>query len=315
MSDLVNADNFNRAESDMFFTEVVSEGGFSKFEHHREVMPVERQLVQRASRDTLYSVAVFDLDAGPVTVTLPDPGNRFMSLSVIDEEQYAVSVSYGAGTHRFTKDQVGTRYVMMSVRIMVDATNPDDIRQVHALQDAIKTRQSAPGRFEVPHWDRESQRKVREALLVLAQTVPDSRRMFGARVQVDPIRHLIGTAMGWGRNPERAVLYLSVTPRKNDGETVYRLTVRDVPVDGFWSISVYNERGYFEPNIHNVYSINSITAKKSKDGSIVVQFGGFNSKRPNCIPVPHNWNYMVRLYRPRPEVLTGDWSFPAAEPA
>ena len=57
-----------------------------------------------------------------------------------------------------------------------------------------------------------------------------------------------------------------------------------------------------------------MTAKKSKDGSVVVHFGGFSAKRPNSIPTPHNWNYMVRLYRPRPAVLNGQWTFPAAEP-
>ena len=314
MSDLVNADNFNRAESDMHFAEIVEEGGFARFEHHRVVTPVERQLVRCGSRDTLPSVAVFDLEAGPVSVTMPEAGSRFMSLSVIDEEQFAVSVSYGAGTHRFARDQVGTRYVMMVVRTMVDPADPRDLAHVHALQDAIKTKQLNPGRFEVPRWDRESQRKIREALLVLAQSVPDSRRMFGARVQVDPVRHLIGTAMGWGRNPERDVLYLHVTPPLNEGETVYRLVLKDVPVDGFWSISVYNERGYFEPNIHNVYSINSVNAKRSKDGSVLVHFGGFNAKRQNCIPTPHNWNYLVRLYRPRPAVLNGGWVFPHPEP-
>ena len=36
----------------------------------------------RLNRDTLYSSAVFDLDAGPVTITLPDAGKRFMSMLV-----------------------------------------------------------------------------------------------------------------------------------------------------------------------------------------------------------------------------------------
>jgi len=27
------------------------------------------------------------------------------------------------------------------------------------------------------------------------------------------------------------------------------------------------------------------------------------------------WNYMVRLYRPRAEVVNGDWRFPEATPA
>ncbi len=313
MTDFVNPDNFNRAESDMYFAEVVNEGGFGRFEHHREVMPIERQTVVRANRDTLYSAAVFDLEAGPVTVTLPDAGQRFMSLQVIDEDQYATAVVYGAGTYRFSKEQVGTRYVMMGIRTLVDANDPEDIERVHALQDAIVAKQRAPGKFEVPHWDRESQRKVRDALLVLAQTIHDSQHMFGTRVQVDPVRHLIGTAMGWGGNPERAAMYLTVTPAKNDGETIYRLTVDQVPVDGFWSISVYNARGYFEPNPYNVYSINNLTAKKNKSGSITIQFGGYTTKRPNCLPIMPGWNYTVRLYRPRIEILNGTWTFPAPE--
>jgi hypothetical protein len=34
------------------------------------------------NRDTLYGGALFDLDAGPVTVTLPDSGKRFMSMQI-----------------------------------------------------------------------------------------------------------------------------------------------------------------------------------------------------------------------------------------
>ena len=59
-----------------------------------------------------------------------------------------------------------------------------------------------------------------------------------------------------------------MTPRKNDGTTVHRLTVRDVPVDGFWSISVYDADGYFEPSTRHAYSVNSLTATRSHDGSV-----------------------------------------------
>ena len=44
----------------------------------------------------------------------------------------------------------------------------------------------------------------------------------------------------------------------------YRLTVRDVPVDGFWSISVYNADGFFEPNERGAYSVNNITATERR---------------------------------------------------
>ena len=33
----------------------------------------------------------------------------------------------------------------------------------------------------------------------------------------------------------------------------------------------------------------------------------------NCLPVPAGWNYLVRLYRPKPEILTGAWTFPEPE--
>jgi hypothetical protein len=35
----------------------------------------------------LYSFAIVDLDAGPVTITLPDAGRRFMAMQVANEDQ------------------------------------------------------------------------------------------------------------------------------------------------------------------------------------------------------------------------------------
>ena len=39
-----------------------------------------------------------------------------------------------------------------------------------------------------------------------------------------------------------------------------------MPVDGFWSISVYNAKGYFEPNPQNAYTLNNSTNRRSKRG-------------------------------------------------
>ena len=88
----------------------------------------------------------------------------------------------------------------------------------------------------------------------------------------------------------------------------------DVPVDGFWSVSVSNLQGYFEPNKYAAYTLNNLTAKKKADGSITIQFGGCDGKIPNCLPVTRGWNYTVRLYRPRTEILNGQWKFPEAQP-
>jgi hypothetical protein len=310
----VTVDNFIRAESDLYFRNVVKEGGLGKFAHRREPAAIDNQTVIRLNRDTLYSSALFDLDAGPVTITLPDAGARFRSLMVVNQDHYVPLVAYEAGRQVLTRALVGTRYAVAAVRTFVDPANADDVKQVHALQDAITVEQKQPGILELPEWDPDSQKKVRDALLVLGATMPDFRHAFGTKDQVDPIRHLIGSALGWGGNPDKDAIYLNVTVPNNDGKTVYSLVVRDVPVDGFWSVSVYNAEGYFQKNPFDAYALNNVTAKKSADGSIAIQFGGCDGKVPNCLPITPGWNYTVRLYRPRAEILDGRWKFPDPQP-
>jgi hypothetical protein len=311
----VTPDNFIRAESDLYFGHIVSDNGFGHFKHNRELTPLDNQMVIRQNRDTLYSAAVFDIDAGPVTVTTPDPGARFMSVQVITEDHYVPEVVYGTARRTFTRDAIGTRYVVLAVRILVDPSDPADLEAVHALQDAITVEQDQPGTFEIPAWDAASQKLVRDALVQLATTLPDTKGMFGTKETTDPVRRLIGAANAWGGNPERDALYLTVVPALNDGTAVYRLTLSDVPVDGFWSVTVYNEDGYFTPNARNAYSLNDITAKKADDGSVTIQFGGCDGSSLNCLPVTPGWNYIVRLYRPQQSILDGEWTFPEATPS
>jgi hypothetical protein len=310
----VTVDNFTRAESDLYFGSMVKDGAFGKFLHRREPAAIDNQTVIRLNRDTLYSSAVFDLEIAPVTITMPDAGKRFMSLMVINEDHYVPKVTYAVGAHTFTKEKIGTRYMVAAIRTFVNPIDPADIKQVHALQDAIKVNQEKLGNFEASNWDQVSQKKVRDALLVLGSTMPDFKKAFGTKGEVDPVRHLIGTAVGWGGNPDKDAFYLNVTPPKNDGMTAYKVVVKDVPVDAFWSISVYNAKGYFEPNKENAYSLNNVTAKKSADGSVAVQFGGKPDGTTNWLPITPGWNYTVRLYRPRAEILNGTWKFPEVQP-
>jgi hypothetical protein len=313
---IVTPDNFVRAESDVYMAAQVKDGAFGNFKHTREVAPVDRQLIVRLNRDTIYSSGVFDLDAGPVTITLPDSGGRFLSALAINEDHYNPAVFYDAGAHTLTRQGVGTRYVMVGVRIFVDPNNPKDVRQGNALQDAITVSQpGGPGTFTVPNWDPVSQKRVRDALVALSDTLPDMRYAAGPNeTAVDPVRRIAAAASAWGLNPDRDAVYLNVFPEKNDGKTPYRLAVRDVPVDAFWSVTVYTAEGFFNPNPLHAYSINSVTGKKGADGAIAIQFGDCSKQTTNCLPVAKGWNYMVRLYRPRQEILNGTWSFPVAEP-
>jgi hypothetical protein len=310
----VTADNFNRAETDSNLALFVKRGAFGKFNHSRS-LPLESSATL-PTRDTLYSEAVFDLDTGPVKITLPNPGKRFMSMTVINQDHYIYEVDYGGGNYNFTKAEVGTRYVFMALRTMVDPNDPEDVKQAHALQDAVIVKQKNPGRFEIPNWDQVSRKKVRDMLLALSATLPDLKKAFGSRTQVDHVRHLIGTAARWGGNPDRDVITLNLTPDRNDGATVYKLIVPGkVPVNGLWSVTVYDAEGHLKKNLYDAYSVNGITAKKSADGSVAVQFGGCDGKMPNCLPTTRGWSYLVRLYRPRDEILNGKWKLPEAQAA
>ena len=85
----VTVENYARAESDVSFEATVKGfDAFGKFHHNREPTRLDKQAVIRMNRDTLYSAAVFDLDAGPVTVALPDTGKRFISMQVINQDHY-----------------------------------------------------------------------------------------------------------------------------------------------------------------------------------------------------------------------------------
>lgn len=308
----VNVDNFARAETDRMFAALSAQaGGTNHLVHHRQPASIEQQPVIRQNRDTLYSSAIVDISEG-ARLTIPDAGGRYLSVMVVNNDHYINDVFHTAGAHPLDLDRFDTDFVLVAGRILVDPNDPSDLAEVHRLQDQLGLEVVAGRPFAMPEYDSDSLDATREALLALARGLDGFDHAFGRKDAVDPVRHLLGTASGWGGLPEQEAYYVNVDLGLPLGE--YAITVRDVPVDGFWSISVYNASGYFEPNDHDAYSINSVTAVPDDDGSIHVHFGGCADDRPNCLPIMEGWNYAVRLYRPRPEVLSGEWTFPEAKP-
>jgi hypothetical protein len=199
------------------------------------------------------------------------------------------------------------------IRTLVNAEDAKDVAAANKLQDAVTVTQASSGAFEIPLWDAVSQDKARGALFALG-ALGNVVNRFGKKGEVDPLDHLIGTATGWGGNPRDAAEYQNVYPFRNDGETAYRLTLKDVPVDGFWSVSVYNSDGYFVKNDLNAYSVNNLTAKTNSDGAVTVQFGNCAKDTPNCLPIMSGWNFTMRFYRPRKSILDGSWKVPVLQP-
>jgi hypothetical protein len=307
----VTADNYVRAESDFQMQGYIEKlDCFGKLHHNRAPYDVNNQVTVRGNRDTLYSFGVFDLTS-PLTVTLPDTNGRYQSLMVVNQD-HSLAAAYSPKTITLTQDTVGTQYVFLTIRTFMDPNDEQDMTVAHKLQDAVKTEQADIGKFEVPNWKKEEVEQMRDTINVIASTVTDSSKMFGRKEELDPVYWMLGAALGWGGLPAEAATYVNVVPEKNDGKTAYTLTVRDVPVDAFWSVTLYDDKGWMPVNEYNAYSYNDVTAKKDEDGSITIHFGG-DPKQPNFLPIVPGWNYIVRLYQPREEILDGSWTFPRAQ--
>ena len=311
----VTLQNFVRAETDhMFRLNMETVGvGVGVLVHGRVPTTPDNQPVIRMNQDTLYSGIILDLSQ-PVEFTLPDLGDRYISMHVINQDHY-MFVETEPGTYNLTEESVGTRFAFVNVRIFVDVTDPEDIAKVHAGQDRLAVAGGGSGPFDAPDWDLEDLRQTRAALSNVVSLGFSTFHAFGTEQETRPIDHLFGAAAAWGGLPRTAALYEISSVGDNDGVTPHIVTVGDVPVNAFWSITVYNADGYLEANDLGRNSLNNVTAAANEDGSTTIHFGACDNGQANCLPITDGWNYTVRLYEPREEVLNGSWSFPAIEPS
>ena len=226
---------------------------------------------------------------------------------IVNQDHFINRIFHAPGDHELSMDEFDTEFVMVTARILVDSEDGNDVEAVNDLQRQLGISSVSQREFELPEYDQESLAATRNALLERGRELPSLDGCFGRKQDVDKDLHLIGTALGWGGLPEQEATYMNVEPGLPS--THFQLIVGEVPVDGFWSISLYNAQGYFEPNSANSYSVNSVTGERNADGSFTINFGG-EPGTLNQLPIMEGWNYLVRLYRPRPEILDRSWSFP-----
>lgn len=310
----VTVANYVRAESDHMIRANMKafDVKIGAMAHVRQPTTPDNQPVIRMNQDTLYSGTVLDMSK-PVKLTLPEVGGRYMSMHVVNQDHY-MFVESKPGTYDLTEEKVGTRFALVTVRTFVDILDPADLAKAHAAQDAIELTGGGDGPFEAPDWNTDDLAAARKALSDLAVLGFDASYAFGRKEEVRPVDRLVGAAAGWGGLPRSASMYTLGSVDANDGQTPYTVTVKDVPVDAFWSITVYNADGYLEANDLGVNSYNNFSAQPNEDGSYTIHFGGCDDGRGNCIPITPGWNYVIRMYQPHAEILDGSWTFPAPQP-
>lgn len=307
----VTVANFVRAESDVAIKKLVDVVGLGSWIHLRVPTPLDQQRVIRMNRDTLYSSAVLDLRE-PATVVMPETNGRYQSLHVISQDHYSFAKTK-PGRYALSRENVGTRYAYLIVRTFCDVDDPDDIVATNALQDALAIEGGGSGVLDIPEWNIEQMLEARDALNTLAKLGVSNVGAFGTREEVDPIRHMIFAAAGWGGLPNKQTIAELGAVEKNDG-TPHVLTVKDVPVRAFWSVIVYDANGFIPENDLGIYSYNNVTAKPNPDGSITIHFGG-DPSQINHLPIAAGWNYAIRMYEPEESILDGSWIFPKIVPA
>jgi hypothetical protein len=90
------------------------------------------------------------------------------------------------------------------------------------------------------------------------------------------------------------------------------------PVNGFWSLTLYNQHHLFSPNQLNRYSLgtkNSKTLRPNSDGSLTLYVQSKSpgaDKESNWLPAPKDADFSlyIRAYWPKTEILEGKWTPP-----
>ncbi len=310
----VTVDNFPRAESDtmlqqtMHVSKLLVGNEAGELGHFRAPFPIDSQPVIRMNRDTLYSSTVLDLTK-PVTVTLSDIGGRYQSMHVVNQDHYMFAESH-PGTYTLTQEKVGSQYALVTFRTLVNSDDEADIKLANEAQDTIKMSGAITGwQYEAPNWDKQQLTELRQLLSQVSMFGVDPGKGFGIKGEVDPIHYLLASASGWGGLPKAEAMYEISNVDNNDGSP-YKATFTDVPVDAFWSVTVYNKEGYIEKNDSGAYSFNNLTADTNTDGATTIHFGACEDKRVNCLPILDGWNYAFRYYKPQSALLSGEWKSP-----
>jgi hypothetical protein len=128
------------------------------------------------------------------------------------------------------------------------------------------------------------------------------------------------TQLGLGANlPEDAIYPLNLfddAGKPLDGANKYTLHFdkgATPPVNGFWSITLYDDEGFQVANVLNRFAVSSwMPFKHNADGSLDLYFQNESpgkDNETNWLPAPKgSFNVCMRLYGPKSEALTGKWN-------
>jgi hypothetical protein len=283
--------------------------GVNKFIHKRQLTPTDQQPVVRMNRDTYYSMAVIDVSEG-ASITMPEiPKGKYMSVQPVTEDHRIQAMMYGPGTFDLTTHTGSHLYLI----IRLDATFSE--AEVKEIQDQMSIEANSDKLFETVPVNKESFIQVEEALkakmpsIVKRDGVNALEGMFtdpndASNELFTEEKYQVGAAIGWGGAQMIDNIYEISGNYATD--RCYQLTFEDPENAAFWSITVYDEKGFMFNDLAN-YSSN--TAQVNKDGTYTISFGcGEDALNNLDIENPSKvFNIAVRHYQPSKRVLEEDY--------
>ena len=307
----VTAENYPLAETQEIMTGYVKKiaaatgtDGVGVIMNVRKGADPKDRTIMRINFDTIYSWVVIDLSE-PATITMPDVGGRYQTAWVISEEHYNPFAFDKPGEYTLTKETVGTPYAIVVFRTQANVENPADMEKAHKAQDGLAIKQKSRGSYVASNkWDKKEIDAMRKHYQQIQKEKSiTSDNMFGKKGERTLEEHNVGTSFGWGGFTKEQAVYPIYYGK---GSTPQTFTLKDVPVNAFWSITVYDDGG-FAPT--DTYNINSQFAKKNADGSVTIHFGG-DPKADNYMEIFDGWNFALRLHQPKPAYFDGTWKKP-----
>ncbi len=144
----------------------------------------------------------------------------------------------------------------------------------------------------------------------------------------DYLQRALITAIGLGANRPQDAVYptseAAADGKPYDGTKKYVMHFDNgnlPPVEGFWSLTMYNAEYFFVDNPLNRYTVSARNdLKKNADGSVDLYLQNDNpgpEKEANWLPAPAGkFILMLRLYWPRetpPSIIDGTWKIPPVQ--